>query len=180
MARTRYEDVLDHYKILKLNREDYPGRTPLPDGYEYANDVDDAVAESLLRPEFPGWRQPVARGMPGFREDSVVAVRAGEDTVAVCYVCDRNQLGLTGYGELHYAAVRPDHRGRGLWRAMITELFDRADRWGVAGVMFVTDRAGPIEMYLRLGADELAIRPKPKRAPLWRRAVGRLSRIAGR
>jgi GNAT superfamily N-acetyltransferase len=108
------------------------------------------------------------------RPDSRVAVAHGDDVVAVCYVTERNQHGLHGYGELHYAAVRDDHRGKGLWGAMITELFARSATWGVVGVIFVTDRTGPIEMYLRMGAQRIGIRPKPKHRPWWWRALRRV------
>lgn len=175
-----YFRTLGHYCILKLDTPDFPPQRPLPAGYAYTDRIDRAVEIELLRGEFPGWRHPVERDMPGTRPDSVVAVLHGTDPVAVCYVCEENQLGIRGYGELHYAAVRADHRGRGLWRAMITELFRHAERWGVAGVIFVTDRAGPIEMYRRLGASEIGIRRKSKSTPGWRRMASRTKRaVAG-
>jgi GNAT superfamily N-acetyltransferase len=171
-----YFDRLPHYELLKLDTPDYPRRLELPPGYRYVDEVPDGVEAALLEPTFPGWRHPVEGRLPGMRPDSRVAVAHGDEVVAVCYVTEANQLGLVGYGELHYAAVRDDHRGGGLWRAMITELFARATTWGVVGVIFVTDRAGPIEMYLRLGAQRIGIRPKPRHRPLWRRAASRVKR----
>lgn len=135
------------------------------------------VERELLEPIFPGWREPVERRLPGWRDDSLVAVAYGDEVVGVCYVTGDNQLGEPGYGELHYAAVSDEHKGKGLWAAMITELYARAAAWGVDGVIYVTDRAGPIQMYLRTGAVRIGTRPKeaPKPPTLRRRLRWKLS-----
>lgn len=176
-----YFDQLPHHELLRLEVEGFPARRELPPGYRYVEEVSPAQARRLLEPAFPGsWERPVEGRLAGIRPDGVVAVAHGDEVVGICYVTDANQLGIRGYGELHYAAVADAHRGHGLWAAMITELFARAAGWGVAGVVFVTDRAGPIEMYLRLGAQRIGIRPKPRRRPAWRRVCSRARRALSR
>lgn len=174
-----YFDQLPHHELLRLDTVDFPPRRELPRGYRYVDEVPREAERHLLEPAFPGsWERPVDGRLEGMRPDGRVAVAWGDEVVGVCYVTERNQLGIRGYGELHYAAVDDGHRGNGLWAAMITELFARAAAWGVEGVIFVTDRVGPIAMYDRMGAQRIGIRPKPRIRPWWWRAARRLVRRA--
>lgn len=175
-----YFDRLDHYELLKLDTEGFPAPRELPAGYEWAEDIGVEAERALLDPVFPGSHNATERRLAGWRDDTVVAITHDGQPVGVCYVCGDNQLGLPGYGELHYAAVLDEHKGKGLWGAMIREMLRRAQAWGdVSGVIFVTDRKGPIEMYLRMGAQRIGTRPKGDGRPLWRRAASRARRIAG-
>lgn len=177
LGAVAYFDQLAHHELLRLDTADFPARRELPSGYCYVEEVDEEDERRLLEPAFPGsWQRPVGGRLAGMRVDSRVAVGYDGRVVGVCYVTDANQLGIQGYGELHYAAVDDGHRGGGLWGAMITELFARAASWEVSGVIFVTDRTGPIEMYRRLGAQRIGIRPKPVHRPWWWRLLARARR----
>lgn len=172
-----YGEIMEHWEIILHNREDFPSDVPLPDGYEYAEGIDPETARRLLEPEFVNsWRIPVERRIPGYRDDGVVAVRHGDEVIGVVYACDTNELGIKGYGEFHYLSVRPDHRRGGVFRGMYTELMRRAERMGLEGAIYLTDRARESEMYRRNGAKVIGVRPKPAPDPWWRRAARRLAR----
>lgn len=172
-----YGEVMDHWEIILHDRDSFPTDVPLPDGYEWADDISHEAARALLEPEFTTWRTPVERKIPGFSEEGIVAVRHGGEVIGVVYACAENELGIRGYGEFHYLAVRPDHRRGGVFRAMYTELFRRAERMGLEGAIYLTDRARESEMYKRKGAVQIGIRPKPETTSLWRRAAGRIARV---
>jgi hypothetical protein len=166
-------EIDDHYTFAKLDRANYPPRSPLPAGYSFAGKISREAELSLLKPEFQAWRIPFNRDMPGCRPDGVLALEYLEEPVAIIFLCDQNELGLAGYGQVHYAAIREDQRGKGLYKALFAELLEIGNRWGLEGVLLNDDRAGLSKVYRRWGAEFMFEKPKlppPRSGPLHRLA----------
>jgi hypothetical protein len=172
-------EIDDHYTFAKLDRANYPPRRTLPAGYSFAGEIPRDAELALLQPEFQAWRIPFNREMPGCRPDGVLALEYLEEPVAIIFLCDQNELGLVGYGQVHYAAIRDDQRGKGLYGALFAELLEIGNRWGLEGVLLNDDRAGLSEVYRRWGAEFMFEKPKlpqPRSGPL-RRLARRLRRV---
>jgi GNAT superfamily N-acetyltransferase len=150
----------DVYTVLRIDCDEFRSPTELPPGYEFVAEVPRDVERALLEPEFPHWRIPFERRLPGMRPDCVVAVAYEGETVGIVYVCDRNEFGQEGYSQGHYLYVRPEHRGKKLFTAMYTEMLRRSEQWGLKGMTYITDREGHREMYERWGARVVGVTPK--------------------
>jgi GNAT superfamily N-acetyltransferase len=134
---------------------------PLPDGYtirDVAPGVDDEVAFWLVEDAFNEWpeRQPStladwAAGTirrPGFEPWQLRLVVDGSGTpVGSAYTI---LAGDCGY--VDQLAVRKDHRGRGLARALLADAFERARARGAARSELATDsRTGALDLYQHVG-----------------------------
>ncbi len=161
---------MDHYNLFKLDRADYTRWQELEPGYEFVTEIDRSAERALLQSEFPHWQIPFNRQMPGLSELGVIAVARDGELVGVSYACVENELGLEGYGQIHYAAVAPEHRGHKLLAAMVTEMFRRFPDF--KGGIFYVDRQGHESMYERWGGYLRG--RKAKAAPALGRIRGRL------
>jgi hypothetical protein len=171
----------DHYTFVKFARESYPPHRPLPLGYSFSGEIPRQVERSLLEREFQAWSIPFNREMPGSRPDGVLSIHYGEEPIGIVFICDQNELELPGYGQLHYAAFRTDHRGRGLYGPLFAELARIGDRWGLRGLLINGDRVGLPEVYRSWGAELMFEKPKSPQAPprLPQRLVRRFRRVIG-
>lgn len=151
----------DHYTFVKFDRGSYPPHRPLPLGYSFGGEIPRQIERSLLEPEFQAWSIPFNREMPGCRPDGVLSIHYDDEPVTIVFLCDQNELELAGYGQLHYAATRTDHRGRGLYGPLFSELARISDRWGLRGLLINGDRVGLPEVYRRWGAELMFEKPKP-------------------
>jgi hypothetical protein len=172
-------EIDDHYTFVKFARESYPPHRPLPLGYSFGGEIPRQIERSLLEPEFQAWSIPFNREMPGSRPDGVLSIHHGGEPIGIVFLCDQNELELPGYGQLHYAAIRADHRGRGMYGALFSELARMSDSWGLEGLLINGDRAGLPDVYLRWGGELMFEKPKPpqpRSGPL-RRLGHRLRRV---
>jgi hypothetical protein len=170
-------EIDDHYTFAKLARENFPPRRPLPPGYRFSGEISRDAERSLLEPEFHAWSIPFNRKMAGTRPDGVLCLNYGEEPVAIIFLCDQNELGLPGYGQVHYAAIRKDQRGKGLYGPLFAELLEIGNRWGLQGVLLNDDRTGLSEVYRRWGAEFMFERPKSQQVRP--RLLKRLARRIG-
>ena len=136
-----FSDPTDKYQLFKMEREDYTRWEELPAGYSFIRKIPRRAERKLLQSEFPHWRIPYNRELPGMVEDSVVAVGHGkkQKLVALLYSSD-SETGEPDYGQIHYTVVAPGHRGESLLAAMVTELFRRWPDY--KGGYFHVDREG--------------------------------------
>jgi GNAT superfamily N-acetyltransferase len=157
---------------------DFRGHKDLPEGYAFTTTPDREAERALLETEFPNWQIPWERRFAGAREDSAAGVTHGGELVGIVYLAAENEFGYDDYAQWQYVAIDPAHRGKGLWRAMGTELMRRAEAWGFKGCVLVPDREGHHDMYVRWGGRIVGERPKVavKPVPRWRQAVSRLTR----
>jgi GNAT superfamily N-acetyltransferase len=137
-----------------LPRERFRELPPsLPDGFSFVDDVPRTVERELLRSEFERWRIPFLREFRGAREGSLVALASGDLIVGLAYnVAADNEIGLPEYGQLHYPVLKPEFRGRGLYRALFAARLRRSESWGLPGLVVVTNREGLPELFERWGA----------------------------
>ena len=104
----KFTDEIDEYVVLTLKLDDYTsGDRTLSDGYEFLGAESDRsqfrqMEETLLRLYFRAWYKPFFGKLPGFRSDSAVFVARDGHLVAGVYLCDSNELGREGWGQLHY------------------------------------------------------------------------------
>jgi hypothetical protein len=154
-----FSDPTDRYQLFKMEREDFTRWEELPEGYSFIRKIPRRAERKLLQSEFPHWRIPYNREMPGMVEDSVVAVGHGkrQKLVALLYSSDA-ETGEPDYGQIHYTVVEPEHRGANLLAAMVTELFRRWPDY--KGGYFHVDREGHEGMYARWGGEKKGERAK--------------------
>jgi hypothetical protein len=156
-----FSEPMDRYQLFKLAREDWTRWVSLPEGYSFMEEVDREGERALLQSEFPHWEIPFERRLPGLTERGVFCVAYEGEVVGISYGCTENELGLEHYGQIHYAAVAPAHRGKDLLAAMVTEMFRRFPDF--KGGIFYVDRSGHQQMYERWGGSLEG--EKPKTAP---------------
>ncbi len=180
-----WNEPLNECHLSVLPRDRYPEPSPLPEGFSFIDEVPRSVERELLSSEFPNWRTPYERRFPGAREDSLVAVAKGDLVVGLIYLVADNEidwmlrnwggadLDLPNYGQIHYAVIRPEFRGRGLLGVMVTRLFERATSWGLAGVVLMTNREGLPEVHIRVGALEVGTSKRMGDRTRARRILGR-------
>jgi GNAT superfamily N-acetyltransferase len=165
-------DRLAAYHVSVLPRERFPELPPwLPDGFSFVDSVPRTVERELLRSEFERWRIPFLREFRGAREGSLVALASGDLIVGLAYVAADNEIGLPEYGQLHYPVLKPEFRGRGLYRALFAARLQRSANWGLPGVVVTTNREGLPELFERWGA---------LRVGTWKPARGLTSRLRRR
>jgi GNAT superfamily N-acetyltransferase len=146
-------DRLAAYHVSVLPRERFPElSSSLPDGFSFVDSVPRSVERELLRSEFERWRIPFLRQFQGAREGSLMALASGDLIVGLGYIASDNEIGLPEYGQLHYAVLKPEFRGRGLYRALFAARLRRSESWELSGVVFVTNREGLPELSERWGA----------------------------
>jgi mycothiol synthase len=113
------------YEVIENAFAEWPDRTPTT----YA----DWAAEVLGRPGFEPWQL-------------LVAVEADE-CVGACYLSTGS-----GVAFIHELAVRHDHRGRGLGRALLVRAFEEGHSHGATGGELSTDsRTGALGLYEHVG-----------------------------
>lgn len=155
-------EVEETRTVFVLPRERFPPVPDLPEGYAFAEEIGAEAERRLLEPFFENWQAPVERRMPGSRPDSVVAILHDDEPIALGYMCDDNEYGLPALGEGHYVVVHPDHRGQRIYNCLYAKLLEKADGWGLTGIVMVTDRHGLADVYRRWGG--IVIREAPKSA----------------
>lgn len=91
----------------------------------------------------------------------LVATAEGDDTTVIGYA---GMLALKGAPEadIQTIAVLAEHQGRGLGRAMLTQLLTEARHGGVREVFLEVraDNPGAQALYLSLGFEQIAVRPR--------------------
>jgi GNAT superfamily N-acetyltransferase len=166
-----FSSRIDRYDLVELDGLDrFKGWAELPPGYEFVGEqeLDRDAERALLQSEFPDpdWERPFYRRMPGYLPEGVVGVTYAGELVGIAYLCTENDCGVDGYAQLHYAVVRADHRGRGLYRAIVSEIVKRLGEHGsqwmpnLKGITGETDREGLRVMYERWGAEFVSETPK--------------------
>ncbi|WP_406831313.1 GNAT family N-acetyltransferase [Pedococcus sp. KACC 23699] len=134
---------------------------PLPRGYTVRDLVtgeDKHAAFQLVEDAFSEWpdRQPTAFGdwaartvlRPGFEPWQIrFAVDPGGTRVGVAFT-----IVAEGCGYVDQLAVRADHRGRGLARALLVDAFEQAREHGATRSELSTDsRTGALPLYEHVG-----------------------------
>jgi len=176
-----FSEPTDKMQLFSLARKDWTNDQELPEGYSFiwAKDIDREAEKKLLQSEFPHWEIPFHRRMPGLEERAVYCVGYEGKVVALAYGCTENDMGIPNYGQIHYAVVHPDHRGKKLLAAMVTEMFRRGPEF--EGGVFEVDRSGHQQMYERWGGNLKDEKRKPAtELPGWRGKLARARRRLAR
>lgn len=155
-----FSTPIDRYELIQLDRADHTRWQELPPGYSFMREIDRDAERELLQSEFPQWEVPFNRQLPGLRDRGVICVACEGKAVGIAYACEENELGIEGYAQIHYVAVRPEHRGRKLLSAMVTEMLRRFEH--IPGAIFYSDRDGHREMYERWGGHVIGQKEKPR------------------
>jgi hypothetical protein len=157
-----FSEPTDRYQLFQLAKEEWTNDQELPEGYYFirAKDIDRDQERALLQTEFPHWEVPFNRQMPGSYDTGIYCVGYEGKIVALSYGCTENELGIPGYAQIHYAVVDPEHRGKKLLAAMVTEMFRRGPEF--KGGVFYVDRSGHQQMYERWGGHLKGEKEKPE------------------
>ncbi|GAA4208273.1 GNAT family N-acetyltransferase [Actinocatenispora rupis] len=146
--------------VLALPRDAEPPTAPPPPGVtirEY-EDGDGAAAYRTIEDAFGEWpdREPTTYGdwaagvleRTGFAPWQVQLAVADGVVVGACHVI----VSGDGVGWVNQLAVRRDHRGRGIARALLAAAFAATRAQGASGAELSTDsRTGALDLYLHLG-----------------------------
>ena len=160
-------EVEDTRTVLVGWVKDAPGEPDLPEGWRFVHRIPREEERALLETAFTGVDRPLGRGMPGYRDDSLLALVSDEKTIALGYLCERNEYGIEGrVGEGHYVVVHPDYRGQGAYQYLYAGLSVLARKWGLEGVAISTDRRGLADVYVRWGAEVVRSGPKDEVKPI--------------
>lgn len=146
--------------VLHLPDDVTIGHRPLPDGIDirpFHPDTEERAVYQVIEDAFNEWptRQPTSfedwRATTTRRPDFdpalllVAATRAGVVGASVALV-------YPGEGWVEQLAVRRDHRGGGLARALLNDSFEELRRRGLPAIGLSTDsRTGALDLYLDLG-----------------------------
>lgn len=153
------------YTVLELTLENYVNKhRHLPNSYEFLSGPMTLANKfreiQLLMPHFVLWPKPLLGRLAGFREDSRVFLLYSGVLVAGVYLCLENDLDRKGWGQLHYAFIDEAHKGKGLYSSIFQEAVEKAQEWGLLGLVLDSDRYQLPEVYERWGATPLSERPK--------------------
>jgi len=153
-----FPDEIDDYVVLKLSFDQYPGTSRvLGEEYEIAgHEVKSKVyseEKSLLRSNFITWAKPYFGDLKGWEENSSIYMVYQNKLVGGVYLCSASEYADEEWGELQYAYVDPEHKGRGIYSILFNEAVKRARQWGLTGFILKTDRDMPIQLYIRWGAE---------------------------
>ena len=172
-----FTDEIDEYVVLTLDLGDFnDSNRTLSGGYEFVDAEGDRTRfrqteKALLHRYFKAWYKPYLGRLPGFRPDSAVFVTRDDRLVAGVYLCDSNEFRWKGWGQLHYAFIDPEHRGKGIYSAVFRSAVERAKVWGLDGLVLNSDRYMLPDVYLRWGAKPfITVRKGPIRkllSTLW-------------
>jgi SAM-dependent methyltransferase len=161
-----FVEEIDSYIVLKLILANYhyPDRNIPPEvifvSKEYKPEIR-KEAKRLLRLYFRQWAVPYHGYLPGWREDSAVYLLWQGQLACGVYLCDQNEFGNEdGWGQLHYAFVNPQFKGKGLYSLVFKEAVLRAKSWGLSGIYLNSDRYMLPEVYERWGAVRWKAIPK--------------------
>lgn len=143
---------------------DLPAPQSLPAGYSINPTVSREAERALLEPEFDRWERAYERRFPGAAPGSLFGIGHAGEIVAIAYAARDNEIGLPGYGQLHYPVVHPGHRRRGLYRALFVAGGERIVGWGLSGLVMVAVSDGelPVAVYERWGGIRIGVL-KPRR-----------------
>jgi len=143
--------------MVRKNLEGIP-EAPLAAGYHirfYAEGDDEKLAVVFQKCFDPGWSSD--RVLKTFVEESVWSPNR------MCVLCHDDEVVGTatawelrqrpGHGMLHYLAVLPEHRGKGLGRALVARVLQLLKEMGYTDAWLSTDdfRLSAIRTYLALG-----------------------------
>ena len=178
-----FTSLIDEYVVLKMLLSDYKRTTrALPQGYrisgpEARNSVREEEA-ALLADNFEHWSGPYEGTLKGWREDTPIYVVYHDNLVAGVYLCAQNEFDEDErWGQVHYAFMHPEHRGKGLYSVLFARVVEKAREWGLEGLILNSDRHLLPDVYLRWGAKPWKRIPKPQRRSrrsLLRRILGRI------
>lgn len=153
----RFSDIIDRYTVMKMPVNGYAGTE-----WAWPEDICVAGAEvrkqickqekKNLKRNFKAWKSPFYGRLPGWRQDTPMYVVRGDCLAGGAYVCDENEFGEPGWGQMHYNYIVPDYRGRGLFSLLFKEVMAKAVAWDLDGIMINTDRFLHPDIYQRWGA----------------------------
>jgi GNAT superfamily N-acetyltransferase len=175
--------LIDEYIVLKMPLDDYkPTSRGLPEGYRvHGAEVRDNVREdeaALLAKNFEHWSGPYEGTLKGWRENSPMYVLFGDRLVAGLYLCAQNEFDEgDNWGQVHYAFMHPDHKGKGVYSVLFARAVDKARDWRLKGLILNSDRHLLPEVYLRWGAQpwkRLQKPHRPKKPSFVRRVLRRI------
>lgn len=161
-----FTSEIEHYVILKLQLANFRKKpSPLPPCMTFVSGklplLLRRAERRLLRFYFDGWERPYEGLLPGWQPDSGTFLLQGRSLVAGGYTCRSNEFDTDPkWGQIHYAFIHPESRGKGLYRNLFCELVNRAKSWGLDGVYLNSDRHLLPEVYLRWGAEPWKRIPK--------------------
>lgn len=153
-----YPDEIDEYVVLKLSFDQYSGTSrDLGEEYEIAgHEVKSKVyskEKSLLRSNFITWAKPYFGDLKGWEENSPIYMLCRSKLVGGVYLCSASEYADEEWGELQYAYVDPEYKGRGIYSVLFNEAVERARQWGLTGFILKTDRNNAIQLYIKWGAE---------------------------
>ncbi len=158
MSEKVFTAEIDEYIVLTLQLEAYKKSSrELPVGYTLLPEGSDVTPfrereQRLLRHYFVAWRKPVKGTLAGFNRNSPIFVVHGSQLIAGVYLCNKNEFGWNGWGQLHYAFIDPAHGGKGIYSVIFREAVERAQRWKLIGLVLNSDRHLLPDIYERWGA----------------------------
>jgi mycothiol synthase len=158
-GRNEYEPLWTSW-ILELPADAPLGDAELPAGVEVRSFVpgrDERAAYRVIEDAFREWpnREPTTfedwtasvLGRPGFRPEQLQMLLDGSEVVGACNAAINN-----GNCWVDQVAVRRDHRGRGLGRALLMRAFQQAREQGAVRCELSTDsRTGALGLYQHVG-----------------------------
>lgn len=150
-----WNEVIDEVTILTLAKEDFPPVPPEVARFTFTTQIDRDLERELLQSAFAAWERPFERRMPGWRDDSLLAMMEDGRLVCFAYMCTENEFGVPELGQGHYVVMHPDYRGKGVYNIFYARLMQHAAEMGMPGIVITTDRAGLADVYERWGAKFL-------------------------
>ena len=160
-----FTDEIDEYIVLKLSLDQYKGTTRVLErgfqinGAEVITKIRNRQKE-LLRAHFISWAIPYYGNVKGWREDSPIYMLYEGNLVGGVYLCDECEYDESRWGQLHYAFMDPEFKGRGIYSLLFAEAVRRARQWNLQGLVLDSDRHMLPEVYIRWGAIPFEHRSK--------------------
>jgi len=181
-VQKEFTSLVDEYVVLKLALSNYrPTARRLPEGYEiHGADARKNIREeerSLLADNFEHWSGPYDGKLKGWRDDSPIFVLYHGSLVAGLYLCSQNEFDENKkWGQVHYAFMHPEHRGKGVYSVLFATAVEKAKEWKLEGLILNSDRHLLPEVYLRWGAEpwKRLPKPRPRKRSLLRQILGRI------
>ena len=152
-----FTDEIDEYIVLKLFLDQYKGTTrSLEAGFQISGvEVRTKIRNQerdFLRANFISWAMPYYGELKGWRENSPIYMLYKGDLVGGVYLCEECEYDESHWGQLHYAFMAPNFKGRGIYSILFAEAVRRAKQWNLQGLVLNSDRHMLPEVYIRWGA----------------------------
>ena len=121
-------------------------------GGEIRNEVR-TKEQLLLKKYFKNWSIPYEGKLKGWSEDSPTYITYNNNLVAGVYFCDKNEFDDNNlWGQVHYAFIDPQFKGKGLYSVLFREVVDKAKKMNLEGLYLNSDRHILPEVYIKWGA----------------------------